>query len=133
MASWKAQEYVIWASVLQREECTVDELYVSIKCGESDTTSGLASNPTVGRAVERLLEAGATVSFGETTEITGAEDICKQHAATPEVGKLIIKCGKSTMISSSAKVWISWGLSPLKAILPGLTTIEEKLWATCRR
>lgn len=63
-ASRKAYEYVQWASELQKEECTLNELYVSIKCGESDTTSGLASNPTVGNVVDRLVEVGATVSFG---------------------------------------------------------------------
>ena len=127
MASWKAQEYVIWASVLQREECTVDELYVSIKCGESDTTSGLASNPTVGRAVERLLEAGATVSFGETTEITGAEDICKQHAATPEVGEAYYQMWKEYNDFILSQGVDLLGSQPTKGnIAGGLTTIEEK-------
>jgi (2R)-sulfolactate sulfo-lyase subunit beta len=126
-ASWKAQEYVQWASELQRVECSVDELYVSIKCGESDTTSGLASNPTVGRAVERLLEAGATVSFGETTEITGGEDICKQHAATPEVGEAYYQMWKDYndfIVSQDADLL---GSQPTKGnIAGGLTTIEEK-------
>ncbi|MGI6553461.1 MAG: UxaA family hydrolase [Bacillota bacterium] len=127
MASWKAQEYVIWASELQREECTVDELYVSIKCGESDTTSGLASNPTVGRAVERLLEAGATVSFGETTEITGAEDICKQHAATPEVGEAYYQMWKEYNDFILSQGVDLLGSQPTKGnIAGGLTTIEEK-------
>ena len=47
-ASKKAQEYSIWASEKQREECPISDLWISVKCGESDTTSGLASNPTVG-------------------------------------------------------------------------------------
>ena len=58
-ASRQAMEYVQWASELQREECDLSEIWVSTKCGESDTTSGLASNPTVGNAFEKLEEIGS--------------------------------------------------------------------------
>ena len=44
-ASKKAQEFVMWASEKQREECPMSDLWISVKCGESDTTSGLAANP----------------------------------------------------------------------------------------
>ncbi|MCG8403464.1 MAG: UxaA family hydrolase, partial [Firmicutes bacterium] len=126
-ASWKAQEYAQWASELQKVECSVDELYVSVKCGESDTTSGLASNPTVGRAVERLVAAGGTVSFGETSEVTGGEDICKAHAATPEVGEAFYATWKEyNDFILSQGVDLS-GSQPTKGnIAGGLTTIEEK-------
>ena len=40
-ASRKAKEMVHWASELQREPCDVSELWISVKCGESDTTSDL--------------------------------------------------------------------------------------------
>ena len=86
MACWKAYEYMQWASELKREEVDLSEIWVSTKCGESDTTSGLASNPTVGNAFDKLVAAGATCSFGETSEITGAEAVCKQRAASPEAG-----------------------------------------------
>jgi len=99
-ASRKAYEYVQWASELQKEECTLNELYVSTKCGESDTTSGLASNPTVGNIVDRLVDVGATVSFGETSEITGGEEICRERAASPEVGEQLCTSGRRIMISS---------------------------------
>ena len=39
MASWKAKEYMHWASELRREECDLSEIWVSTKCGESDTTT----------------------------------------------------------------------------------------------
>ena len=51
------------------------ELVICIKCGESDTTTGLGSCPTVGEAVDRLVDAGATVIFGETSELTGGEHL----------------------------------------------------------
>ena len=61
-ASRKAKEFVQWASELQRDECSINELWVSCKCGESDTTSGLASNPTVGNAFDKLEEPAARCS-----------------------------------------------------------------------
>lgn len=67
------------ASSLEREEVRWEDLLVSIKCGESDTTSGLAANPTVGKAVEKSLAEGASVLFGETSEITGGEDLVAQR------------------------------------------------------
>lgn len=126
-ASWTAKEYLQWASELQKEQCSIDELYVSVKCGESDTTSGLASCPTVGKAVERLVAANATVSFGETSEITGAEHICKEHAATPEVGEAYYKIwDEYNEFILSQGVDLS-GSQPTKGnITGGLTTIEEK-------
>ncbi len=127
-ASRKAYEYVQWASELQKEECSMNELYVSVKCGESDTTSGLASNPTVGNVVDRLVDVGATVSFGETSEITGGEEICRQRAASPEVGEQFMRVWKAynDFINREKTDDLS-GSQPTKGnIRGGLTTIEEK-------
>lgn len=127
-ASRKAYEYVQWASELQKEECTLKGLYVSIKCGESDTTSGLASNPTVGNVVDRLVDVGATVSFGETSEITGGEEICRERAVSPEVGEQFMRVWKAynDFINTEKTDDLS-GSQPTKGnIRGGLTTIEEK-------
>src|SRR5512139_11392 len=86
-ASRKAMEFVQYANEIQREPFGVKQLCMSTKCGESDTTSGLAANPTVGRAFERLAAAGATLMFGETTELTGGEDIIMELCATPEIAR----------------------------------------------
>src|SRR5690606_11716267 len=83
-ASWKAKEFVHWATELQREPCPGSDLWVSTKCGESDTTTGLGSCPTVGNMYDKLLPVGIHGCFGETSEITGAEHICARRAATPE-------------------------------------------------
>ena len=135
MASRQAKEYVQWATEIQKTECSLDELYLSVKCGESDTTSGLASNPTVGNLVDKCVEMGATVSFGETSEITGAEMVCKQRAATPEVGEEFMRIWndynnfilkeKTDDLSSS---------QPTKGnIRGGLTTIEEKAFGNLQK
>jgi (2R)-sulfolactate sulfo-lyase subunit beta len=127
-ASRKAYEYVQWASELEKTECSLKELYVSVKCGESDTTSGLASNPTVGNVVDRLIELGATVSFGETSEITGGEMICRERAADPQIGEQFMQVWNdyNDFITKEKTDDLS-GSQPTKGnIRGGLTTIEEK-------
>jgi len=51
-ASRQAKDFLHWASEIQRTDCAIDELFISAKCGESDTTSGLASCPTVGDLID---------------------------------------------------------------------------------
>lgn len=126
-ASRKAKEFVQYATALQREPFGVKQLCMSTKCGESDTTSGLAANPTVGRSFERLLAGGATLMFGETTELTGGEDIVASRCVKPadrakfqamfdDYQKLIESQGVDLM-----------GSQPTEGnIRGGLTTIEEK-------
>jgi (2R)-sulfolactate sulfo-lyase subunit beta len=134
-ASRQALEYVQWATELPRIECTMDELYVSVKCGESDTTSGLASNPTVGNAIDKLVEMGATTCFGETSEITGAESVCKERAATPEIGEEFMRVWNvynDTIVQF--KTDDLSGSQPTKGnIRGGLTTIEEKAFGNLQK
>lgn len=134
-ASRQAKEYAQWASELPRTECSLDELYVSVKCGESDTTSGLASNPTVGNAIDKLVEMGATTCFGETSEITGAELVCKERAATPEIGEEFMKVWNAyNDIIVKFKTDDLSGSQPTKGnIRGGLTTIEEKAYGNLQK
>src|SRR5256885_957700 len=83
MAARRAKEFVQYATGLPREPFPVKKLCMSTKCGESDTTTGLSSCPTVGRSFERLLKGGATLIFGETSELTGGEGIIESPCATP--------------------------------------------------
>lgn len=127
-ASKVAKEYAQWASELRRVECPISDLWVSTKCGESDTTSGCGSNPTVGSAFDKLDPLGVTMCFGETTEITGGEHIVADRCASPEVRadfmkmfdryQALIERHKTSDLSDS---------QPTKGnIAGGLTTIEEK-------
>src|SRR6056297_3052583 len=90
-ASWKAKEYVHWATELQKEDCPITDLWVSTKCGESDTTTGLSSCPTVGNMYDKLLPHGLHGVFGETSEIAGAEHICAKRGATQEASDKFMK------------------------------------------
>lgn len=128
-ASRKAKEYVHYATELQREECSISELWVSTKCGESDTTTGLGSCPTVGNMYDKLIPEGIYGVFGETSEITGAEHICKKRAANDEVGERWYKMWQSYQddVIEANKVDDLSESQPTKGnIEGGLTTIEEK-------
>lgn len=127
-ASRKAMEYVQWASELSRVECPLDEVYISVKCGESDTTTGLASCPTVGEVIDRHMDINGTASFGETSELTGAEHIVKKRAATPEVGEAFMRVwGEYNEMINTHKTSDLSESQPTKGnIRGGLTTIEEK-------
>lgn len=127
-ASKSAYKMVKHASKQQRVLAPLSELWVSTKCGESDTTSGCASNPAVGNAFDRLYEIGSTLVFGETTELTGGEHLVEARCRTPEVKKKfremfdryqgVIERNKTSDLSDS---------QPTKGnIAGGLTTIEEK-------
>jgi (2R)-sulfolactate sulfo-lyase subunit beta len=134
-ASRQAKEYVQWATELQKAECSLEEVYISVKCGESDTTSGLASNPTVGNALDKLIEVGATMCFGETTEITGAEMVCKERAATPAIGEEFMRVWNAyNDIVMKYKTDDLSGSQPTKGnIMGGLTTIEEKAFGNLQK
>ena len=128
-ASWKAKEYVHWATELQKEVCSLTDLWVSTKCGESDTTTGLGSCPTVGNMYDKLIPHGLYGVFGETTEITGAEHLCKARAATPEAGEKFMKLFQAYQddVIEPYKTSDLSDSQPTKGnILGGLTTIEEK-------
>jgi (2R)-sulfolactate sulfo-lyase subunit beta len=126
-ASRKAKEFVHWASELPREPVEIGEMTISTKCGESDTTSGLASNPTVGRVFERLEALGATLIFGETSEVTGAEDKIAEQCATPEVRQKFLDTFNAYQDFIMEQDADLLGSQPTQGnIRGGLSTIEEK-------
>ncbi|MCK5275574.1 MAG: UxaA family hydrolase, partial [Alphaproteobacteria bacterium] len=112
------------------------ELWVSVKCGESDTTSGLASNPTVGNVIDKIDPLGAYTCFGETSELTGAEMMCKTRAKTPEVGEKFMKTFQAYMdeVIEPHKTSDLSDSQPTKGnIEGGLTTIEEKAFGNLEK
>jgi (2R)-sulfolactate sulfo-lyase subunit beta len=127
MASRKAMEFVQYATELQREPFPVKKLLISTKCGESDTTTGLTSCPTVGRVFERLIAAGATMIFGETSELTGGEDIIQSRCVNETVlGEFNRMFKDYTNLITGQGVDLL-GSQPTEGnIRGGLTTIEEK-------
>ncbi len=134
-ASKKAQEFSIWASEKQREECPISDLWISVKCGESDTTSGLASNPTVGNLMDKLEPLGVHLCFGETSELTGAESVCAKRGKTKEAQDKFMKTWSdyNDFILKEATDDLSESQPTAGNIAGGLTTIEEKAFGNFQK
>ena len=127
MAVRQAREYLYYASELRREAVSIADAIISVKCGESDTTSGLGSNPAVGVAVDWLVEHGARVIFGETTEITGAEHIIAERCVSDEVRSRYLAMHENYQALVRSQGVDLLGSQPTQGnIAGGLSTIEEK-------
>ena len=127
-ASKIAKQYVQWASELKREDAPIKELWISTKCGESDTTSGCGSNPTVGNAFDKLYPHGTTLLFGETSEITGGEHLVAERCRNDEVRErfMFMFDRYQDMINRFKTSDLSDSQPTKGNIEGGLSTIEEK-------
>ena len=134
-ASKKAREFIQWASEKQREECPLSDLWISVKCGESDTTSGLASNPAVGNLMDKLEPHGVHLCFGETSEITGAELVCAERAKDEKVKKKFLDTWNNynNFILENKTSDLSESQPTAGNIKGGLTTIEEKAFGNLQK
>jgi (2R)-sulfolactate sulfo-lyase subunit beta len=127
MAARKAAQMMQDASEITRIPVERGELLMSIKCGESDTTSGLGANPATSQAVDRHIAAGGTVIFGETTELTGGEHLIAARCATDEVRKKFQRFFDDYLAMVERTGANLLGSQPTQGnIRGGLSTIEEK-------
>ena len=112
---------------MRREAAPLSKLTIGMKCGDSDATSGLAGNPALGRAVDRLIDAGGTALFSETLELIGAEQTLVQRAKTPEVARRLLRLiakweARAASIGEDIRT-----INPIpENIAAGITTLEEK-------
>ncbi len=125
-----AQSLVQQISGLQREPADISNLIMSIKCGASDTTSGMASNCVIGYMADKLVDLGATVVFGETTEFLGGEHILAKRAVGGEnspVGRKIYEIvNRMEARAKSVGEDMRGGQPTPGNIAGGLSSIEEK-------
>src|SRR5262249_28457561 len=122
-----AREMADTLSNAEREWCDVSRLTLSVKCGGSDYTSGLASNPAVGRVADRLVDSGGAVVLGEIAEIMGAEHLLAGRAATPDAAAHLLRVVNRVEAEAMALGLDIRGTQPSPGnIRGGLTTIEEK-------
>ena len=122
-----AHDMVVEASKIGKEEFDDSKLVIAVKCGASDTTSGLISNPSAGAALDIVNELGGTCIFGETTEFLGAEHTLVRRAVNKEIGEKIINI--VTRMEDRTKrmgVDMRGGQPTTGNIKGGLTTIEDK-------
>jgi altronate dehydratase large subunit len=122
-----ARMMVSEASKLRRVEVGNEHLCLAVKCGYSDTTSGIAGNPAVGYLFDKIVGAGGTCFFGETTEIIGAEHALAKRAANPQVAKAILDAvAYREALAKSTGLDIRT-INPIPAnIKGGLSSLEEK-------
>ncbi len=122
-----AREMVSAAQRVARERCPLSLLTFGAECGGSDATSGLAANPAIGNAFDRLLDEGGSGIFSETQEFIGAEHLLAARAASPATGERIMR-----MVAACEQRFLDKGVdmrgaNPARGnIEGGLTTIEEK-------
>ncbi|MDD4363436.1 MAG: UxaA family hydrolase, partial [Atribacterota bacterium] len=123
----KAVSLVVDATLHQREPFKLDNLVIGVECGGSDTTSGISSNPVLGKISDMIIENGGIVILSETSEFLGAEHILAKRAANSTVSKKIIN-----IVENVENETIRRGVNIREAnpmpdnIKGGLTTIEEK-------
>ena len=114
-------------SRLRRETVSASSLLVGVECGRSDPSSGIVANPLIGLVVDRLIDHGGQVVFGETMEWLGAEHMLERRARRPEVGAAL-----SAAVLRREQLAVSHGLDLLgnnpnpTNVAAGLSTIEEK-------
>jgi (2R)-sulfolactate sulfo-lyase subunit beta len=126
-ATRRLAQFVRDASECQREPVEPGELMMSIKCGESDTTSGLGSCPTTAQVVDRWVDAGGTVLFGETSELTGGEQLIAERCADDETRKKFQALYDQYLERIEREGANLLGSQPTQGnIAGGLSTIEEK-------
>ena len=127
-ASQAAKEFLQSAAESRREERPLKDLWVSTKCGESDTTSGIGSNPCVGNAYDKLYPHGVTLVFGETTELTGGEHLVAARCRDDKVrARFQFMFDRYQEVINRHKTSDLMDSQPTKGnIAGGLTTIEEK-------
>ncbi|MEM3402941.1 MAG: UxaA family hydrolase [Nitrososphaeria archaeon] len=118
----------------KRSTFSLSELTLAIKCGASDTTSGIVSNPVAGYVADKVVEEGGTVIFGETTEVIGAEHILARRAINKDVSdKLYNYIENMEKRAMAMGVDMRGGQPTGGNIKGGITTIEEKsLGAICK-
>ena len=113
------------AKAQQRIPFDISRLVVGVKCGGSDTTSGIAANPAIGVMADMLIDSGAAVVMGEPIEAVGAEEALSARALNDDGRADILK-----WIADEEKRWTVPGAAVdfmcLGNIEGGLTTLEEK-------
>jgi altronate hydrolase len=102
---------------------TWTDLVIGAECGGSDGTSGLAGNPVVGRAFDRLVDLGGSAIFEEVVEMIGLRDLMISRAASPQ-SALQLGATYDKMLNY-CKAVRQYSVSPGN-FAGGLTTIEEK-------
>ena len=129
-----ARHYVHLASSVRREPVPIDRLTIGVKCGLSDATSGIAGNPSFGKAADTLIANGGSAIFSETVELIGAEeDVAARCVNRADAKRLLDMVAKVEEAAKRTGEDIR-AINPLPSnIAAGLTTLEEKSLGAVRK
>ncbi len=86
-----AVKFVKQCSKTGRRPFPLSKLKIGVECGGSDFSSGIAGNPAIGNASDRLMNTGGTVVLTETGDVMGAEHILAKRAVNPAVAEKLLK------------------------------------------
>lgn len=126
-----AGQLVLEASRARREWCPLGELVLGLKCGGTDTSSGLAANPAIGSVTDRIVSAGGIVLFSEQSELMGAEEVIVERAVNAQAAQSVIAA-----IARMEQLALAHGLDVRGTnptpdnISGGITTVEEKAFGS---
>jgi altronate dehydratase large subunit len=122
-----AREMVLEASSLRRQLSDLSHLAVGVKCGHSDTTSGIAGNPVIGNLFDRIVAGGGTAFFGETTEIIGAEHVLAKRGINKAVSQRILEAAAEIETIAKSTGEDIRTVNPVPSnIAGGISSLEEK-------
>ncbi len=122
----KIGELVEYVNSFLAEEIPVSKLKIGLKCGGSDSFSGITANPLLGRISDKLVTYGGTTILSEVPEMFGAETILMNRAQDKETFQEIVD-----LINDFKDYFISHGQDIYENPSPGnveggITTLEEK-------
>lgn len=114
-----AKEFIV-------KDIPVSKLKIGLKCGGSDTFSGITANPLVGKISDRVVSYGGTVILTEVPEMFGAEKILMNRAQDKKTFQEIVD-----LINRFKDYFLSNGQVIYENPSPGnkeggITTLEEK-------
>ena len=130
----RARQMVYEGSRVRREPVGDEHLCLGVKCGYSDTTSGIAGNPAVGYLYDKIVAAGGSALFGETTEIIGAEQVLAKRAVNPKVAQAILNAVAVQEARAKATGLDIRTVNPVPSnIKGGISSLEEKSLGAIRK
>ena len=122
-----AQQFLQDASELTREPVERKDILLTTKDGESDTTTGLGSCRVEAYLVDKWVDEGGTVIFGETSELTGGEHLIAERCVDDAVRVRFQDLYDDYIAMIEATGANLLGSQPTQGnIAGGLSTIEEK-------
>jgi altronate hydrolase len=110
----------------KREDISLSELKIGLKCGGSDGFSGITANPLLGKFSDFLVAQGGTTILTEVPEMFGAETLLMDRAENKEVFNKTVH-----LINDFKEYFMKYNQPVYENPSPGnkaggITTLEDK-------